>query len=149
MFSITGKIAFEAARFRKPLASITSGTGGNEMTSMPKPLRGGLAPWQLRRVLDHFDQNLAEGICLSELASLAGLSQAHFSRQFKISTGLPPHRYKLARRIERAKQLLLHGDLSIKEIALNCGFFDQGHLSKAFRRIVGFSPGAWQRENRT
>jgi AraC family transcriptional regulator len=99
-------------------------------------------------VLGHFDQNLADDVCLSELAALVELSQAHFSRQFKISTGLPPHQYKLAMRIERAKQLLLHGQLSLKEIALSCGFFDQGHLSKAFRRIVGLSPGAWQRDNR-
>jgi malate dehydrogenase (oxaloacetate-decarboxylating) len=113
------------------------------------PHRGGLAPWQLRRILDHLDRNLANDVCLSELAALVGLSQAHFSRQFKISTGLPPHRYRLAIRIERAKQQLLQGDLSLKEIALRCGFFDQGHLSKAFRRIVGVSPGTWQRDNRS
>jgi malate dehydrogenase (oxaloacetate-decarboxylating) len=116
--------------------------------SRSSPLRGGLAPWQLRRAIDHLTQNLADGVCLSELAEQVGLSQAHFSRQFKISTGLPPHRYKLATRIERAKQLLLHGDLSLKEIALSCGFFDQGHLSKAFRRMAGLSPRAWQRDNR-
>jgi malate dehydrogenase (oxaloacetate-decarboxylating) len=115
----------------------------------PPRLRGGLAPWQLRRIFDHFDQNLADDVGSSELAALVGLSQAHFSRQFKISTGLSPHRYKLAIRIERAKQLLLRGELRLKEIALNCGFFDQGHLSKAFRRLVGLSPGAWQRDNRS
>jgi malate dehydrogenase (oxaloacetate-decarboxylating) len=125
---------------------LVRGPNGSPLRSSPH--RGGLAPWQLRRIFDHFDQNLAADICLLELAALVGLSQAHFSRQFKISTGLPPHRYKLTIRIERAKQLLLRGELGLKEIALSCGFFDQGHLSKAFRRAVGLSPGAWQRDNR-
>jgi AraC family transcriptional regulator len=120
--------------------------GADPVTSVP--VRGGLAPWQLRRVLDYLEENLANDVSLSELAAIANLSTAHFSRQFKRSTGLPPHRYQLALRIERAKNLLL-GNLSLKEVALSCGFFDQGHLSKSFRRLVGLSPGAWQRSRRS
>jgi AraC-like DNA-binding protein len=112
------------------------------------PMRGGLAPWQLRRVFDYIEENLANDVSLSELAAIVDLSRAHFSRQFKTSTGLPPHRYQLALRIERAKNLLLQSNLSLKEVALSCGFFDQGHLSKSFRRLVGLSPGAWQRSRR-
>jgi AraC-like DNA-binding protein len=112
------------------------------------PVRGGLAPWQLRRVFDYLEENLVNDVSLSELAAIVDLSRAHFSRQFKTSTGLPPHRYQLALRIERAKTLLLQRNLSLKEVALSCGFFDQGHLSKSFRRLVGLSPGAWQRSRR-
>jgi AraC-like DNA-binding protein len=112
-------------------------------------IRGGLAPWQLRRVFDYLEENLANDVSSSELAAIVDLSTAHFSRQFKTSTGLPPHRYQLALRIERAKNLLLQSKLSLKEIALSCGFFDQGHLSKSFRRLVGLSPAAWQRSCRT
>jgi AraC-like DNA-binding protein len=112
------------------------------------PFRGGLAPWQLRRVCDYLEQNLANDISLSELAAIVNLSTAHFSRQFKMSTGSPPHRYQLGLRVERAKTLLLQSDLPLKEVALRCGFFDQGHLSKSFRRLVGLSPAAWQRSRR-
>jgi AraC-like DNA-binding protein len=113
------------------------------------PIRGGLAPWQLRRVFHHLEENLANVVSLSELAAIVDLSTAHFSRQFKTSTGLPPHRYQLALRIERAKSLLIQSNLPLKEVALSCGFFDQGHLSKSFRRLVGLSPGAWQRSRRS
>jgi AraC-like DNA-binding protein len=115
----------------------------------PAPIRGGLAPWQLRRVFHYLEENLAKDVSLSELAAIVNLSTAHFSRQFKMSTGLPPHRYQLTLRIERVKNLLLESNLALKEIALNCGFFDQGHLSKSFRRLVGLSPGAWQRSRRS
>jgi AraC-like DNA-binding protein len=111
-------------------------------------IRGGLAPWQLRRVFDHLEENLANVVSLSELAAIVDLSTAHFSRQFKTSTGSSPHRYQVALRIERAKKMLLHGNLALKEVALSCGFFDQCHLSKTFRRLVGLSPGAWQRSRR-
>jgi AraC-like DNA-binding protein len=117
--------------------------------SEPRQVRGGLAPWQLRRVIDFMEQNLAEDVSLSQLAALAGLSASHFSRAFRSSVGLPPHQYQLAARIERAKRLLLHSPMALDEIAAACGFSEQSHLARAFRARVGASPGAWRRARKS
>lgn len=111
--------------------------------------RGGLAPWQLRRVIDYLQQNLDDDVSLSQLAALVGLSQSHFSRVFRASTGLPPHQYQLTARVEHAKQLLLRGTLRLDEIAVACGFSEQSHLARVFRARMGVSPGAWRRERRS
>ncbi|UQA59174.1 AraC family transcriptional regulator [Polyangium aurulentum] len=109
----------------------------------------GLAPWQLRRVVEYLQANLAASVHLEELAALTGLSQSQFGRAFKASTGVPPHRWQLNARIERAKELLLEGRLSLAEIALVTGFAEQSHFTRVFRGIVGTSPGAWQRARRS
>lgn len=114
-----------------------------------KPVKGGLAPWQVRQVTGYLDQNLAKDVSLAELAALVGMSQSHFSRAFRTSTGLPPHQYQLAARIERAKHLLVSSALPINEIAIACGFSEQSHLARAFRARVGVSPGAWRLERRS
>lgn len=107
--------------------------------------RGGLSPWQLRRVLDHLGENLAEDLPLRALANLVGLSQSYFSRAFKASTGLAPHRWLVNARCDKAKQLLLENRLGLAEIALDAGFCDQAHFTRVFARTVGISPGAWRR----
>lgn len=109
------------------------------------PVKGGLAPWQLRRIVDMIHDRLAEDISLSELAGATDLSKSHFARAFRNSTGLPPHKFQLNARIERAKYLLRRGDMALAEIALECGFCEQSHFTRAFHRMVGLSPGAWQR----
>lgn len=105
----------------------------------------GLAPWQLRRVIEYLQANLATGVQLGELAALTGLSQSQFGRAFKASTGMPPHRWLLQAQIEKAKELLLDGDLSLAAIAVVTGFAEQSHFTRVFRRMVGTTPGAWQR----
>jgi AraC-like DNA-binding protein len=109
------------------------------------PIKGGLAPWQLRRVEDMINERLAEDVSLAELASATDLSKSHFARAFRKSTGLPPHKYQLNARVERAKYLLRRGDLTLAEVGLECGFCEQSHFTRAFHRIVGVSPGAWRR----
>jgi AraC-like DNA-binding protein len=109
------------------------------------PIKGGLAPRQLRRVEQMIRDQLAEDLSLSELASITNLSKAHFARAFRNSTGLPPHQYQLNARVEHAKRLLRRGDMTLTEIGLECGFRDQSHFIRAFRRRVGVSPGVWQR----
>ena len=75
------------------------------------------------------------------LAKVSGVSEAHFARSFKEAYGLPPHRYLLTRRIERATALLRDTDLSITEIALHTGWGSLGTLGRTFRDITGESPG--------
>jgi AraC-like DNA-binding protein len=110
--------------------------------------KGGLAPWQLRRATEHMARNLTASGLLAEVARTVGLSQAQFYRSFKISTGVPPYQWQLNLRIAKAKELLRDGVLPIAEIALATGFAEQSHFSRVFRKAVGVSPGAWQRDHR-
>jgi AraC family transcriptional regulator len=112
------------------------------------PLKGGLPPARLRRVEEFLMAHLADDIGLDTLAEIAGLSAKHFARAFRQSTGLPPHRWLIERRIERAKALLMEADVNLAEIALTCGFADQSHLTAAFRKSVGATPGSFRRESR-
>jgi AraC family transcriptional regulator len=108
-------------------------------------VRGGLAPWQLRKVTSFIETNLNNSIRSKELASIVRLSPCHFSRVFRNSLGDSPSEYVIRRRIERAKELMLSTDASLCQIALDCGFADQAHLCRLFRRIVGESPATWRR----
>jgi AraC-like DNA-binding protein len=79
------------------------------------------------------------------MSSVARLSPSYFSRAFSISFGCPPHAYVMKRRVERVKALMLSTEKPLGQIALECGFADQAHLSHLFRRHVGKSPAAWRR----
>lgn len=97
------------------------------------PMKGGLAPWRMKRVVDYVEANLETPITLVDMAKQAGLHHIHFSRAFKQSTGMSPHRWRLARRAERARQLLADRKLSLAQIALMVGFSSQAHFTTAFR----------------
>jgi AraC family transcriptional regulator len=114
--------------------------------SQLKPIRGGLTTLQLRRIKEFVDAHIAKGIGISELASLAGLSQFHFIRAFKHSVGLSPYQYILSERINVAKEMLLKSDLSIDEVALAAGFSDAPQLNRVFRKLIGVTPTAFRRE---
>jgi AraC family transcriptional regulator len=114
----------------------------------PQPRRGGLAPWQERRVKEALLNRIGGNISLEQLAVLTGLSRSHFVRAFRMSTGVPPHRWLLARRVEAAEDLLLNTKLPIAHIAGRCGFADQSHLTRTFSRMRGVSPGEWRRRRR-
>ena len=122
-------------------AAPTPGVPGLE----PPPVRGGLAPWQERRAKELMSTHLARQIPLALVAGECRLSVSHFARSFKQCTGKPPHRWLLENRVERAKQLLLDPDVSLAEVALDCGFSDQSHFTRVFSRTVGTSPGTWRR----
>ena len=109
---------------------------------------GGLAPWQVRRVKATVEAHLDRKLSTSELAAAASLSTSHFCRAFKKSLGMSPQDYVLGRRVERTKHLMLSTCDPLCEISLTCGFFDQAHLSRAFRRSQGCAPAAWRRESR-
>jgi len=102
--------------------------------------QGALPQKKLRTVTEYVEEHLA-GLSLEQMAASAHLSPFHFARQFKAATGLPPHQYLIARRVERAQQLLQpDGDLSQAEIAARAGFLDQSQFSHHFKRIVGVTP---------
>jgi AraC family transcriptional regulator len=107
--------------------------------------RGGLASWQQKRVAAYIEEHVADDIPLATLAELARLSPYHFSRSFKSSFGMPPHRYHAHRRIERAKQLLANRELSITAIALDVGFSETSTFSAAFHRLTGQIPSRYRR----
>jgi AraC family transcriptional regulator len=122
------------------LARISSDAGPRGPVS-----RGGLAPWQQKRVAAYIEERVADDIPLATLAELARLSPYHFSRSFKHSFGLPPHRYHANRRIERAKQLLANRELSVTNIALDVGFSETSTFSAAFHRLTGQTPSRYRR----
>ena len=111
----------------------------------PKPFRGGLPRWQVRRLTTHIEANLDARIRIKDLAVIVKLSPCHFSRVFRESFAETPHGYVLRRRVERAQGLMLTTDASLVRIAADCGLADQAHLNKIFSRLVGESPGAWRR----
>jgi AraC family transcriptional regulator len=109
-----------------------------------EPARG-LGSRQLGVVRALMDERLAEPISLADLAAVAGLSVSQFSRQFKLRTGLAPHRFLLGLRVERACRLLSTGGLPIAEVALRCGFSHQEHLTRVMRAQLDTTPGAVRR----
>jgi AraC-like DNA-binding protein len=108
-------------------------------------IKGGLAPWQIRRVTSYVETKLDMPIRSSELAAIAGLSPCHFSRVFRDSFGCSPLEYVTRRRLEHAQGLMLSTDAPLSQIALDCGLADQAHFSRLFRRFVGETPRAWRR----
>ena len=125
-------------------AEILQELGETPMTSQEE-VRGGLSPWQLRKVTRHIEAQLDQPIRNEDLAALVRLNPSHFGRAFRNSCGESPHEYVIRRRVERAQGLMLSTDASLSEIALDCGLADQAHLSRLFRRIVGETPRAWRR----
>jgi len=110
------------------------------------PLRPrGLAAWQTKRIVTYIEANLGSKIAIRQMADLVALSESHFSRAFKQSLGSSPMAYVRLRRIERARLMMTSTSEPLMDIALACGFTDQPHLNKYFRRVVGMSPGLWRR----
>lgn len=105
-----------------------------------------LTPAQLRRVVLFIEDNLDGPLTLPLLAAQTGLSPSHFARRFKASTGMAPHGYVLARRINAAKKMLLESEMPLAEIAVATGFSSQGHFTGMFRRHVGITPGGYRAE---
>jgi AraC-like DNA-binding protein len=108
--------------------------------------RNELPRTKLRAVLGYVEEHLDASPTLEQMAAVARLSPTYFASQFKRTTGLPPHRYIIGRRIERAKQALQSGlDLSLAQVALQAGFTDQSQFSHHFKRFIGVTPGEFRR----
>jgi AraC family transcriptional regulator len=117
--------------------------------SRPQPLHeytGGLSQRKLQQAIDYINTYLGEDLSLEAIAQTLGMSQYYFARLFKQSMGIAPYQYVIRQRVERAKQLLKQPELSISDIALQCGFASQGHLNLHFKRIVGATPRAFRNQ---
>jgi AraC family transcriptional regulator len=111
--------------------------------------RGGLAPWQQRKVDRFLRERLNQPVRPNELAAQIPLSVSYFHRAFKATFGETPRSYLIRLRLERAQELMLATDDPLTRIALACGFANQAQLSKLFRRWLGETPSAWRRRNLT
>ncbi len=114
-----------------------------------RPARtSGLAPWQLRRAKEMLLADISEQLPLTDVAAACRISVSHFARAFRVSTGVPPHQWLIASRVNNARDLLAQSETPLAEIASMCGFADQSHFSRLFARAHGTSPGTWRREHR-
>jgi AraC family transcriptional regulator len=113
------------------------------------PARGGLTPWQVRKVTKYIDVELASTLRVRDCAAITRLSTSHFSRVFKISFGTTFHQYVARRRTERAQEMMLMTNEGLSQIALSCGFGDQAHFTRVYRARVGSSPGSWRRQRQS
>lgn len=105
-----------------------------------KEYEGGLPKHKLKQALKYMNTHLSENVSLAALANELGISQFHFCRLFKQSTGMTPHAYLIQQRVERSKQLLKQGEVTMNDIAIACGFANPSHFAKHFRRHTGISP---------
>ena len=115
------------------------------MRPMSRLARGGLAPWQERRAREILRANIRRGVALEEVARECGLSVGYFSHAFRRTLGVAPHKWLTEQRVVLSKEKLRDDGLSLSDVAAECGFSDQSHLTRVFRQTVGVSPGAWRR----
>jgi AraC family transcriptional regulator len=155
MLAVNDELTAEAAGDRLALESLANLMAVHLIRHVAAPRRtprrpaGALPRQKLRAVVEYVEEHLDAGLSLGQIAAVAHLSPYHFARQFKATTGLPPHQYVIARRIERAKQLLREGDdVSLAEVAVGAGFSDQSQFSQSFKRLVGVTPGQFRRSAR-
>ncbi len=100
----------------------------------------GLSKPRYRRVTEYIDAHLDRELSLAELAAVAGFSLSHFKLLFRRTSGFPVHRYVVRRRVERARQLLLDGELPMRDVALAAGFAHQSHMARCMREMLGTTP---------
>lgn len=104
-----------------------------------------LRPRDLARIHQHVQEHLGAPLRVAALAALVALPTTRFALAFQESTGRSPHRYVLEQRVERAAQLLRHSRQDLAEIAVDCGFSSQQHLTTTMRQLLGVTPGQLRR----
>jgi AraC family transcriptional regulator len=104
---------------------------------------------KLHAVVEYIEERLDTDLTLAQMAAAAHLSAYHFARQFKAATGVPPHQYVVARRLERAQGLLRESDdLSLADVAATVGFSDQSQFSTHFKHLIGVTPRQFRKAAR-
>ena len=116
----------------------------SNLDAKTRRVRHALAPFRLRRVLEHLEAHLTDDVDLAEMARVAGLSRYHFSRAFARAMGMPPAAYLASLRLEQAKKLLRDTELSIADVSLQSGFAKHSTFSSAFHRATGMTPSAYR-----
>ncbi len=114
-----------------------------------EPIAGTLPQYKLQQTIDYIHDYLDSDLSLNKIAASVQISPHYFSRLFKETTGFTPHQYVIRCRIERAKDLLKQGKLSIAEVATKVGFVDQSHLNRYFKRQLGITPRSFLQQYRT
>jgi AraC-like DNA-binding protein len=105
----------------------------------------GALPWcRLRRVVEYIEAHLDQAPTLAQLGAVSCMSPYHFARLFRHSTGMPPHRFVVRKRIASAITLLAASDLSVARIGRMVGFRSASHFTTVFRRITGITPSAYR-----
>ena len=112
---------------------------------LPAEQAFGIPPKRLARIVEHIRKNLDTSLAVGTLSGIAQMSQSHFSKMFKLSTGLAPHQFVLQERINRSKELLRQDDAKIVAVALEVGFENQAHFTTVFGNFVGMTPRQFQR----
>ena len=102
----------------------------------------------IEETIDYIGHHYHQAISLTDLAKMAGLSKSHYSRLFKKNTGYSPIEYLTHLRIDRAKELLAHSDIRVKEVSQNVGYEDELYFSRIFKKIVGVSPTQFSDEQK-
>jgi AraC family transcriptional regulator len=131
-----------ALAFHFHVAKTYGGAKGDRLT-----VKGGLSPWQLRRVYEYIEDRPTLNPSIAELSKECGISESHFARAFRRTVGMAPHVWLIKRRVQKAKELMFNKSLSLAEIALTCGFVDQSHFTSVFSRHEGTSPGIWRKHS--
>jgi len=111
----------------------------------PAALRQGQEPLAAVRVREYLDAHFNENVTLDELAQLVGLTPFYLARCFQRTFGLPPHAYQVQRRIMHARRLIRLG-VPLIDVADSCGFTDQSHLNRHFKKNMGITPGQYRRQ---
>ncbi|WP_027543565.1 helix-turn-helix domain-containing protein [Bradyrhizobium sp. WSM2254] len=134
-------------RFIDPIArALANRVSAISRSSEPWQVQtAGLPDYELRRLQDFIEANLEGEITLAAMASACGIGTKSFVRAFAATTGKSPYQYVIAARVERAKRLIEQDQEGLAEIALRCGFSHQEHLTRAFRRLTGQTPGRYRR----
>ncbi|MET7542790.1 AraC family transcriptional regulator [Streptomyces sp. NPDC005507] len=132
---LTGMLAAQLARRHR----------ANRAEPTPSRISSGLSSRQLSAVRDLMEERLADPLPIADLAAAASLSVSQFARQFKASTGESPHQFLLRLRLEQACRLLRTGTTAIGEVAVDCGFSHQEHLTRVMRAKLDTTPGAVRR----
>jgi AraC family transcriptional regulator len=109
-----------------------------------KQYQGGLPKYKLHQAIDYIQANLDQKLSLDAIAHHLTMSVYYFCELFKQSMGIAPYKYVLQQRVERAKLLLKDEERAIVDIALKCGFANQAHLNKHFRKFTGIKPKAYR-----